>query len=265
MKKILLIAATALVAVSAFAQPKFAHVNFSELVQLCPDADNQIQVSVSGDLTRLLNPNGVTTLPDYAFNGLFRHSNGIVDASGLTIPVTTVGQYALRSMFAGCTTLQYAPTQLGATNLGKGCYSSMFNNCTSLITVPTLPATTLAEYCYSNMFADCTSLATTPALPALTMENYCYSQMFENCSGLTTAPVLPALTLDTDCYNCMFRNCTSLNSVTCLATNISALDCTDSWLENVSSTGTFTKNPNMSNWPTGKSGIPTGWTVVDAQ
>ena len=39
MKKILLIAATALVAVSAFAQPKFAHVNFSELVQLCPDAD----------------------------------------------------------------------------------------------------------------------------------------------------------------------------------------------------------------------------------
>ncbi len=39
MKKILLIAATALVAVSAFAQPKFAHVNFSELVQLSPEAD----------------------------------------------------------------------------------------------------------------------------------------------------------------------------------------------------------------------------------
>lgn len=39
MKKILLIAATALVAISAAAQPKFAHVNFSELVQLCPEAD----------------------------------------------------------------------------------------------------------------------------------------------------------------------------------------------------------------------------------
>ena len=39
MKKILLIAVSALVAVSAFAQNKFAHVNFSELVQLCPDAD----------------------------------------------------------------------------------------------------------------------------------------------------------------------------------------------------------------------------------
>lgn len=225
---------------------------------------NNKQVSVSGDLTRLLNPNGVTTLPDYAFNGLFQNSNGIVDASGLTIPVTTVGQYALHFMFAGCTTLQYAPTQLVATNLGKGCYSEMFRNCTSLITVPTLPATTLAEYCYVEMFSNCTSLTTAPALPALTMENYCYSQMFEGCSGLTTAPVLPALTLDTDCYSSMFRNCTSLNSVTCLATDISALDCTDSWLENVSSTGTFTKNPNMSNWPTGISGIPTGWTVQDA-
>lgn len=39
MKKILLIATTALVAISAAAQPKFAHVNFSELVQLCPEAD----------------------------------------------------------------------------------------------------------------------------------------------------------------------------------------------------------------------------------
>lgn len=34
-----MIAVSALVAVSAFAQNKFAHVNFSELVQLCPDAD----------------------------------------------------------------------------------------------------------------------------------------------------------------------------------------------------------------------------------
>lgn len=39
MKKILLIASTAFLTVSVFAQPKFAHVNFSELVQLCPEAD----------------------------------------------------------------------------------------------------------------------------------------------------------------------------------------------------------------------------------
>ena len=39
MKKILLIAVTAFAAVSAFAQPKFAHVNTTELVQLCPEMD----------------------------------------------------------------------------------------------------------------------------------------------------------------------------------------------------------------------------------
>lgn len=39
MKKILLIAATALVCSAAFAQPKFAHVNFAELVQLMPEMD----------------------------------------------------------------------------------------------------------------------------------------------------------------------------------------------------------------------------------
>ena len=38
MKKVLLIAALAFVSVAGFAQ-KFAHVNFSELVQLCPEAD----------------------------------------------------------------------------------------------------------------------------------------------------------------------------------------------------------------------------------
>ena len=39
MKKILLIAATAFAAVTAFAQPKFAHVNSTELIQLCPEMD----------------------------------------------------------------------------------------------------------------------------------------------------------------------------------------------------------------------------------
>ena len=39
MKKILTIALATLFGAAAFAQPKFAHVNFSELVQLMPEAD----------------------------------------------------------------------------------------------------------------------------------------------------------------------------------------------------------------------------------
>lgn len=39
MKKILLVAALAMMSAAAVAQPKFAHVNFTELVQLMPEAD----------------------------------------------------------------------------------------------------------------------------------------------------------------------------------------------------------------------------------
>ncbi len=39
MKKIIIIAATLLIGAGAWAQPKFAHVNFSELVQLMPESD----------------------------------------------------------------------------------------------------------------------------------------------------------------------------------------------------------------------------------
>ena len=39
MKKLVLFAAMAFVTVTGFAQPKFAHVNFTELVQLMPEAD----------------------------------------------------------------------------------------------------------------------------------------------------------------------------------------------------------------------------------
>lgn len=39
MKKIILLAAMAIVSTAGFAQNKFAHVNFSELVQLMPEAD----------------------------------------------------------------------------------------------------------------------------------------------------------------------------------------------------------------------------------
>lgn len=39
MKKIIVIAIASLIGAAAFAQPKFAHVNFAELVQLMPEAD----------------------------------------------------------------------------------------------------------------------------------------------------------------------------------------------------------------------------------
>lgn len=120
-----------------------------------------------------------------------------------------------------------------------GCFSGAFYNCTSIVSVAPdfLPATTLTEYCYEFMFWGCTSLTTAPALPATTLASYCYKQMFDGCS--------------------------KLNYIKMLATDISATDCLLGWVYNVASTGTFVKNPNMTSLPTGPSGIPSGWTVVD--
>ena len=229
-----------------------------------------------------------TTLTYYCYGDMFKGCSSLTTAP--TLPATTLAQDCYRNMFYGCTALTTAPA-LPATTLAEHCYYEMFRDCTALTTAPALPATTLAEGCYSIMFRGCSSLTTAPALPATTLASGCYYCMFDSCTSLTTAPALPATTLAEHCYDGMFQSCTSLtaapallattltdwcyggmfnsctnlNYIKCLATNISASDCTYYWVNGVAATGTFVKDPNMSSWTTGINGIPTGWTVVDAQ
>lgn len=190
--------------------------------------------NVGGDISSLTN--FIAEVKDYTFSKLFYEDRYIKDASNLILPATTVANY---------------------------CYSSMFQGCTSLTTAPELPAITLAGSCYAYMFRGCASLTTAPELPATTLAGSCYSAMFWVCTSLTTAPELPATTLTNYCYDYMFRDCKKLNSITMLATNISAYHCLNNWVNGVSSTGTFTKSPEMTSLPTGSDGIPEGWTVVD--
>ena len=125
--------------------------------------------------------------------------------------------------------------------------------------------TTTSNYCCQSMFAGCTSLKTAPVLNAKTLNFKCYESMFAGCTSLTAAPELPATTLGNYCYANMFSGCTNIKYIKCLATNISALNCTYCWVLGVSPTGTFVKNPDMENWTTGDLGIPSGWTVENAQ
>lgn len=127
-----------------------------------------------------------------------------------------------------------------------------------------LPATTLSSDCYAYMFSGCTSLAAAPELPATTLARNCYNTMFRHCSSLTKAPELPAATLVTQCYSRMFNGCTSLNYIKMLATDAYAANCLSNWVFYVASTGTFVKSASMTTLPTGKSGIPSGWAVIDA-
>ena len=184
--------------------------------------------------------NGQTTQPNTEnarLSMIFRFCSTLTDASKLIMPLTLSNDtMALQAMFRQCSNLLYSPA-LPATTLTSGCYHGMFMYCTSLIAAPELPATTLADDCYTSMFSGCTSLVNTPALPATR--------------------------LVTNCYRFMFNGCTMLSEVHCQATNISASNCLQLWMSGVASTGTFYKNPNMSSWPSGTSGIPSGWTVVE--
>ena len=198
------------------------------------------------------------------FRSLFDNSSsycGVVNASGLTLPATTISQDAYRSMFHTCSNLVTAP-ELPATTLGENCYKYMFRDCTSLTTAPELPATSLAQSCYANMFQGCTSLTTAPILSATTLQPQCYEYMFSGCTSLTTAPELPATTLTSRCYYYMFSYCTNLNYIKCLATDISALNCTSYWVANVAASGTFSRAEGMRSWIGGPSGIPRGWLAL---
>ena len=186
----------------------------------------------------------------------------------------SVVEYAFNRMFNGCTSLVKAPA-LPATNLGQQCYRDMFNGCTSLAKAPELPATELTTYCYAGMFNGCTSLVNTPVLPATTLAEYCYFWMFSNCTSLVKAPELRATTLANSCYTSMFYGCSRLNEVHCYMpstileediptyTGDGSSASLEPWLKGVSLTGTFYTNIDA-DWPSGTSGIPTGWNRVPA-
>lgn len=206
---------------------------------------------------------GQETMSNFQFINLFYENSTLLSAENLILPAKTLTKKCYHGMFIRCRNLTTTP-ELPATTLAERCYSSMFMQCVSLTVAPILPATTLAIGCYTHIFYGCVSLTVAPILPATTLADSCYYYMFYGCISLTTAPELPAATLARSCYYGMFQNCTSLNYIKCLATNISASSCTGSWTKNVASTGTFVKNVSMTRWSTGTSGIPNGWTVVNA-
>ena len=216
-----------------------------------------------------------TNLKDNCYWHMFYNTNVLPDCSNINFnSISVVQSGGLRGLFAGT---EVTDTDLNrilpknsngkyylpATTLAKYCYDSMFEGCTSLTTAPQLPATTLADYCYSDMFYGCTSLTTAPQLPATTLAYSCYYNMFYDCYRLAEAPELPAEILASKCYQDMFKGCSKLNYIKMLATNISASNCLYYWVYGVPSSGTFVKHPDMTTLPSGVSGIPNGWTVVN--
>lgn len=74
--------------------------------------------------------------------------------------LTNYGGLALASIFSACTGIIDASKMvLPATTLTQSCYANMFRKATSLTVGPILPAPVLELSCYRSMFDGCTSLS----------------------------------------------------------------------------------------------------------
>jgi hypothetical protein len=126
------------------------------------------QVKAYGNIMSLVDEENfatATTLPSTrTFAYLFNNSSGLIDASSLVLPATTMTDSCYWNMFGGCNYMTAAPEVLPAMTLAKACYWKMFNSCSNLTTAPLLPATTLVEKCYSEMFRYCYKLSSVTCL-----------------------------------------------------------------------------------------------------
>jgi len=119
-----------------------------------------------------IDANWGTDATGWTFQSFFMGETGLVDASKLTLPMSTMSENGYRSMFQGCTNLTAAPA-LPATTLANNCYQDMFYGCTRLTASPVLRADVLAKYCYYRMFFDCSSLDTLTMIATDISANNC--------------------------------------------------------------------------------------------
>lgn len=206
-----------------------------------------------------------TTLANQCYQYMFENCTSLTRVSSL--PATTLASQCYADMFYGCTSLTQAPS-LPATTLARQCYQGMFWNCTALTQAPDLLVETLTNRnssCYANMFQGCTSLVNPPVIAATRTSQSCFYSMFKDCTSLIRSPKLIPSSISPSGYKYMFQGCSSLREITCLATSFYDATCTTDWVSGVAATGIFYKSPNMTSWPTGDSGIPSGWTVIDYQ
>lgn len=221
-------------------------------------ADNIVQILKSGD-------NAPTLTIEKSLDGKNWEMMGITSTTIITANIPAGGKLYLRCNASTWGTNIYGYYNkiniIGDCNIGGNIMSLLYgNNFTGNET--TFPKDKYCVFYYLFYRNSHILNASDLLLPSTVLVTGCYYSMFDGCTKLTTAPELPASTLNYMCYYRMFGDCYRLNSVKCLATNISAFNCLGNWVYNVPSGGTFVKKAGVE-WPSGASGIPSGWTVVE--
>ena len=115
------------------------------------------------------------------------------------------------------------------------------------------------------------TLRIAPDILATEMGRDCCNYMFANCKKLVTDITHPYIAISninklSICgFNYMFYDCSLVGELTLNFTNTTTSTVNakfNSWLSNVKSTGKF-YTVSTCNWPSGISGIPTGWTRIN--
>ena len=115
------------------------------------------------------------------------------------------------------------------------------------------------KYATSSMFRDWNKLIEADKLILFdNMTHGCYRWMFSKSYNLEKAPVIRGIETATDCCQSMFEY-TKINSLTSYIQTITGINPIQYWLTGVSATGEFF-NLGGATFPSGASGIPTGWT-----
>ena len=214
--------------------------------------DNTLRIKKDDALSK-------TIQVDYSLDRVNWTSMGSTSTSGITVTIPANGRVYLRarndawgSSISVCNTISATEKH----NIG--------GNIMSLLNGDNFVDTFISSaYAFVRLFNGDTNLvdASYLILPNKSY-NTCYYEMFQGCTALVTAPRLTADVLERQCYEKLFNGCTGLKNVVCMATNLSGSQCLNNWMQNVSASGTFYKKGGVS-YPSGVSGIPSGWSVVD--
>lgn len=161
--------------------------------------DNAKHLFMNGrEIEKLVIPDSVTSIGDYAFRGCSA-------LTSVTIPnsVTSIGNYA----FSGCSGITSITIPNNVTSIGK----AAFNNCTGL-TEFTIPSnvTTIGD----GTFGHCTGLTSITIPNSVTTIGYA---AFSDCSSLTSIAI-PNNVEAIDNY--AFYNCSGLKDFYCYAENV---------------------------------------------
>ena len=234
---------------------------------------NPIKVDVPyrcyGDLTSIFNGVGgdFEFTSEISLAGFFENDHNIVKAPNL--PSTKLSNY---SVYGVGQIINFDGEYIYDETYTVGIYENMFRYCENLVeSMKSLPATEAKMFCYRNMFCSCTSLVTAPKIEATAMEPQSFYQMFYYCpqlNGMYDDMGMPASCMTLFVTNIsyygfykMFSYCGNVQHIKVYATSWNTSNASN-WVNMVNSTGTFEK-PSGTTIPTGVSGIPSGWTVIN--